>query len=59
LNLKIGYDRAAEVAKKSAKEGRSVRDVVLELGLLTPEEVDSALDVRDMTEPGFPGGGGG
>jgi len=59
LNLKIGYDRAAEVAKQSAKEGRSVRDVVLELGLLTPEEVDAALDVRDMTEPGFPGGGGG
>lgn len=58
LNLKIGYDRAAEVAKQSAKEGRSVRDVVLELGLLTPEEVDAALDVRDMTEPGFPGGGG-
>jgi fumarate hydratase class II len=59
LNLKIGYDRAAEVAKQSAKEGRSVRDIVLELGLLTPEEVDAALDVRDMTEPGFPGGGGG
>jgi len=58
LNLKIGYDRASEVAKQSAREGRSVRDVVLELGLLTEGEVDEALDVRDMTEPGFPGGGG-
>jgi fumarate hydratase class II len=59
LNLKIGYDRAADVAKQSATEGRSVRDVVLELGLLSSDEVDAALDVRDMTEPGFPGGGGG
>lgn len=56
LNLYIGYDRASEVAKKAAKEGRSVRDVVLELGLLPVEQVDDALDVRDMTEPGIPGG---
>ena len=55
LNLYIGYDRASEVAKKAAKEGRSVRDVVLELGLLPVEQVDDALDVRDMTEPGIPG----
>jgi fumarate hydratase class II len=56
LNLYIGYDRASEVAKKAATEGRSVRDVVLELGLLPVEQVDDALDVRDMTEPGLPGG---
>jgi fumarate hydratase, class II len=35
LNLHIGYDVASEVAKQAAKEGRSVRDVVLERGLLT------------------------
>jgi fumarate hydratase class II len=58
LNLHIGYDRAAEVAKQAAREGRSVRDVVLELGLLDPAAVDEALDVREMTEPGFPGGRG-
>jgi len=55
LNLHIGYDRASEVAKKAASEGRSVRDVVLEMGLLDESEVDVALDVRDMTEPGLPG----
>ena len=54
LNLHIGYDRATDVAKQAAREGRSVRDVVLELGLLPPDEVDKALDVRDMTEPGLP-----
>jgi len=59
LNLHIGYDRASEVAKKAAREGRSVRDVVLEMGLMDEEEVDEALNVRDMTEPGFPGERGG
>jgi fumarate hydratase class II len=59
LNLYVGYDRATEVAKKSAKEGRSVRDVVLEMGLLPVNKVDEALDVRSMTEPGLRGGEGG
>ena len=57
LNAYIGYDKAAVVAKKAASEGRSVRDVVEELGLITPEQVDDALDVRQMTEPGIPGRG--
>jgi fumarate hydratase class II len=54
LNPYIGYDRAAEVAKQAAKEGRSVRDVVQEKGLLPPDKLDQALDVRAMTEPGLP-----
>jgi fumarate hydratase class II len=56
LNLYIGYDKASEVAKKAAREGRSVRDVVLEMGLLDETRLDEALTVRGMTEPGFPGG---
>jgi fumarate hydratase class II len=61
LNPYIGYDRAAEVAKDSAKEGISVREVVQRRGLLPSEQLDEALNVRDMTEPGVggPGGGGG
>ena len=55
LNPHIGYDRAAEVAKAAAKERLSVREVVLREGLLPAEEVDAALDVRGMTEPGLPG----
>ncbi len=58
LNLKIGYDRASEVAKEAARSGRSVRDVLLEGGLLPEEEVDEALNVIGMTEPGFPGKAG-
>ena len=55
LNPYIGYDKAVEVAKEAARAGRSVRDVVEEKGLLKPEEIDEALDVRGMTEPGLPG----
>ncbi len=58
LNLHIGYDMASEVAKQSAREGRSVRDVVLERKLLDESVLDEALDVREMTEPGLPGGAG-
>ncbi len=58
LNRTIGYDLASKVAKQAAKERRSVRDVVLELGLI-PEgaDLDALLDVREMTEPGIPGEG--
>ena len=55
LNPSIGYDKATEVAKEAAREGLSVRDVVEKRGLLSPEEIDDALDVRAMTEPGLPG----
>jgi fumarate hydratase class II len=54
LNPYIGYDAAAVVAKESAKRGMSVRDVVREKGLLPEDQIDDALDVRSMTEPGLP-----
>ena len=57
LNAYIGYDQAAVVAKRAASEGRSVREVVEEMGLIAPERLDEALDVRRMTEPGVPGRG--
>jgi len=55
LNPYVGYDKASEVAKQSAREGRSVWDVVEELGLLPADQIDEAMNVRDMTEPGLPG----
>ncbi len=54
LNPYIGYDKAAEVAKEAAKRGVSVRQVVVEKKLLPEDQVDQALDVRSMTEPGLP-----
>jgi fumarate hydratase class II len=55
LNPYIGYDAAAIVAKEAAARGISVREVVLEQGLLPADQVDEALNVRGMTEPGLPG----
>lgn len=54
LNPYIGYDAAAVVAKEAAKRGVSVRDVVKEKQLLPESQIDAALDVRSMTEPGLP-----
>lgn len=57
LNSAIGYDQAAKVAKKAASERKSVRDAAKEMGLLSDEQLDEYLNVRDMSEPGIPGSG--
>ncbi|HEX6748734.1 MAG TPA: class II fumarate hydratase [Longimicrobium sp.] len=57
LNAYIGYDEAASVAKESAKNFESVREVVKRRGLLSDDQLDQVLNVREMTEPGIPGGG--
>jgi len=51
----IGYDKSAEVAKKAFAEGRGVREVALELGVLPEVELNAALDLRPMTEGGVAG----
>jgi aspartate ammonia-lyase len=38
LNVKLGYLKAAEIAKESVMTGRSVMDIALDEGLITPEE---------------------
>ena len=53
LNPLIGYDRAAEVAKRSFREKRPVRELAREMTSLKPEEIDKALDPRRQTEPGL------
>jgi fumarate hydratase class II len=53
LNPYIGYERAAEIIKESVKTGRSIRELVLEAGLMTDEEIDRALDVIAMTRGGI------
>jgi len=49
---KIGYDRAAEIAKESAKTGRTVREIAREKKVLPEKELESALDPIKMTESG-------
>jgi fumarate hydratase class II len=55
LNPVTGYLKAAEIAKKAAESDRSIRDVVVEEGILTPEKADEVLDARAMTEGGIMG----
>ncbi|HEV2149299.1 MAG TPA: class II fumarate hydratase [Longimicrobiaceae bacterium] len=57
LNAYVGYDEAASVAKEAAKNSESVREVVKRRGLLSDAQLDEVLNVREMTEPGIPGGG--
>lgn len=47
----IGYDASAELAKAAYAEGRTVREVALERGLLSPERLEALLDARSMTDP--------
>jgi len=47
----IGYDRAAEVAKKSLKEDKTLRQVVQEMGLMSDEELEEIIDFAKMTAP--------
>ena len=55
LNPVIGYNNGALVAKKALAEGTSVREVVLELGLMEAAELDAALDALAMTRGGVVG----
>jgi aspartate ammonia-lyase len=50
LNPKIGYARAAEIAKRAIAKGKTIRETILEEGLMTPEEVAEVMDTYSMTE---------
>jgi fumarate hydratase class II len=56
LNPLIGYDKAAEIAKRSAKEGVPVRKLAAEMTDLSPEEITRALDPFRQTAPDAPDG---
>ena len=53
LNPHIGYDAGAKVAKEALATGKSVREVVLQHGLLAEAELDRILDLKKMTEGGI------
>lgn len=48
LNTKIGYDKAAEIAKKAHKENLTLREAALKLGYLTNEEFDEWVRPEKM-----------
>lgn len=49
LNPLIGYERTAEVVKKAIREQKSIKDIVVEMGILTAGEVEDLLDPKRMT----------
>lgn len=51
----VGYQKAAEIAKKAIQSGESVRDLILKEGILKKEELDEILNPAAMTEPGISG----
>jgi len=59
LAPKIGYDRAAEIAKESVRTGKTVRQLCREKKVLPEKELERALDPVSMTEPGGTGAAGG
>jgi fumarate hydratase class II len=61
LNPIIGYEKAAEIAKEAGRTGKTVKQLVIEKGILSPEEAEKVLDPRHLTAPSkdLLGGGGG
>ena len=51
----VGYQKAADIAKKALKTGKSVRSLILEEGLIDAKDLDEILDPVHMTEPGISG----
>jgi fumarate hydratase class II len=54
----LGYNRAAEIAKRAYEKGWTLRKAALELGYLTPEQFDSWVRAEDMVRPAASRGSG-
>ncbi|MDD0843145.1 class II fumarate hydratase [Pseudomonas sp. Gutcm_11s] len=52
LNPHIGYDKAAEIAKKAYAEGLSLREAALQLGYLSNEQFEAWVRPENMLESG-------
>ncbi len=51
----VGYALAAAIAKEAVASGKTIRELVLEQGIFTKEELDVILDPHELTEPGVAG----
>ena len=55
VNPHIGYEVAARIAREAILSGRSIRELCIEEGVLTKEQLDLILDPYEMTHPGIAG----
>jgi len=53
LNPHIGYAAAAEVAKEYLASGKSIKQIILDRGLLTKNKFDEVFELQNMTKPGI------
>jgi len=53
LNPKIGYDKAAKVAKMALAEEKTLKEKAMELGYITSEEFDLWVDANKMLGPSY------
>jgi fumarate hydratase class II len=52
LNTHIGYDKAAQIAKKAHKEGTTLKEAALALGYVSAADFDTWVDASKMVGPG-------
>jgi aspartate ammonia-lyase len=55
LSPYIGYAQTAEIAKQAVRTGRTIRELVLERGLMDARRLDEVLSAENMTRPGIAG----
>jgi aspartate ammonia-lyase len=55
LNEIIGHHNGDLVGRECARTGRTVRDVVVEMGLMTADEVDAVLTTDNFLTPRYTG----
>jgi len=55
LSPYIGYAKTAEIAKEAVKTGKTIREIVLERGLMDTRRLDEVLSAENMTRPGIAG----
>jgi len=58
LSPYIGYAKTAAIAKEAVTTGRTIRELVLEQGLMDARQLERVLSADAMTQPGIAGGGG-
>jgi len=52
----LGYALAADISKQAVRENRTIREIVIERGIFSAEDLDQLLAPHELTEPGVAGG---
>lgn len=56
LNTHIGYEKAANICKEAAISGRTIKEIVIERGIMSAKEWARLMDVKKITSPTRTGG---